>query len=281
MPSYSSYKRFLSILDEDDNIESWITVRGNHIPIMKGQSKAEAVRAFISNRRKKNLKNDGIIRAGSPDYGKPGQYEVFRSGNMNAPNGMIYTAPTFGGANTYANTGKVERKTVERWNVNIKNPLVIEGRSDVENLKLTYKALFGKDFGDKPLDEKTWQKYDAMFARKLNKFSNKYDAIITKINGEPREIQLPKEKALMRQTGSYNRYDMEWSDKEYIEAGNEDSRRFDEYWDFVNNVYKKGNPEHEKKEMELRLAMNNTYSSALIMLMTDDYYLKADNDSKK
>lgn len=47
MPSYSQYKRFLAVLDEDNNIESWITVRGNHIPIRKGQSKEDAVKSFL------------------------------------------------------------------------------------------------------------------------------------------------------------------------------------------------------------------------------------------
>ena len=48
MPSYTQYKRQMAVLDADDSeIESWITVRGNHIPIMKGQSKGDAVKSFI------------------------------------------------------------------------------------------------------------------------------------------------------------------------------------------------------------------------------------------
>ena len=46
MPSYTQYKRQVADASEAD-IESWITVKGNHIPIMKGQSKEEAVKAFI------------------------------------------------------------------------------------------------------------------------------------------------------------------------------------------------------------------------------------------
>lgn len=34
---------------DKDNIEAWITVKGNHIPILKGQSKEEAVKAFLAN----------------------------------------------------------------------------------------------------------------------------------------------------------------------------------------------------------------------------------------
>lgn len=55
MPSYSQYKRQIAVLDADDTeIESWITVRGNHIPIKKGQSKEEAVKSFIEHQAGKN-----------------------------------------------------------------------------------------------------------------------------------------------------------------------------------------------------------------------------------
>ena len=38
---------------KDDNIEAWITVNGNHIPIMKGQSKEDAVKSFIASKSDK------------------------------------------------------------------------------------------------------------------------------------------------------------------------------------------------------------------------------------
>lgn len=51
MPSYSQYKRQLAVLDADDtDIEAWITVKGNHIPIKKGQSKEDAVKSFIESK---------------------------------------------------------------------------------------------------------------------------------------------------------------------------------------------------------------------------------------
>lgn len=54
MPSYSSYKRQMAVLDaKNDNIESWITVKGNHIPIMKGQSKEDAVKSFLAGKSDK------------------------------------------------------------------------------------------------------------------------------------------------------------------------------------------------------------------------------------
>lgn len=40
--------RQMAVMDaNDDDIESWITVKGNHIPIKKGQSKEDAVKSFV------------------------------------------------------------------------------------------------------------------------------------------------------------------------------------------------------------------------------------------
>ena len=50
MPSYSSYMRQMSVLDKDDDI-TWITVKGNHIPIKKGQSKGDAVKEFFESKK--------------------------------------------------------------------------------------------------------------------------------------------------------------------------------------------------------------------------------------
>lgn len=59
MPSYSQYLRQMAIMDaKDDNIEAWITVKGNHIPIMKGQSKEDAVKAFIEKKGEKEKGGD-------------------------------------------------------------------------------------------------------------------------------------------------------------------------------------------------------------------------------
>ena len=57
MPSYSSYKRQMSVLDKDDDI-TWITVKGNHIPIKKGQSKEDAVKEFLESKKSGSSKSD-------------------------------------------------------------------------------------------------------------------------------------------------------------------------------------------------------------------------------
>lgn len=65
MPSYISYKNnLIATLDaNNDNIESWITVNGNHIPIMKGQSKEEAVKNFLAKKSDK----ESSVRSNKPE----------------------------------------------------------------------------------------------------------------------------------------------------------------------------------------------------------------------
>lgn len=49
MPSYMSYLRQVAVVDGDDDIQ-WITVKGNHIPIKKGQSKEDAINKFFESK---------------------------------------------------------------------------------------------------------------------------------------------------------------------------------------------------------------------------------------
>lgn len=53
MPSYLSYKRQMAVLDADDDIQ-WITVKGNHIPIKKGESKEDAINKFFESKGAKS-----------------------------------------------------------------------------------------------------------------------------------------------------------------------------------------------------------------------------------
>lgn len=84
MTSYLRYKQELRIVQDADDIESWITVRGNHIPIKKGQSKEEAVKSFVESKggnssakgssQKNELsiayhKDKGHIKEGNPPKG--------------------------------------------------------------------------------------------------------------------------------------------------------------------------------------------------------------------
>lgn len=71
MPSYTQYKRQV-VFDDDNDIESWITVKGNHIPIRKGQSKEEAVKSFIE----KKGGESGSVKESSPKKPKSSYAQV-------------------------------------------------------------------------------------------------------------------------------------------------------------------------------------------------------------
>lgn len=55
MPSYLSYLNQMAVLDADDDIQ-WITVRGNHIPIKKGENKEDAIKSFFESKGKESKK---------------------------------------------------------------------------------------------------------------------------------------------------------------------------------------------------------------------------------
>ena len=57
MTSYLRYKQEMSVLDADD-IE-WITVKGNHIPIKKGESKEDAIKSFFEEKSGKSSSSNG------------------------------------------------------------------------------------------------------------------------------------------------------------------------------------------------------------------------------
>lgn len=52
MPSYTQYKRFMAVMDaDDDDIVGWFTMKGNHIPIKKGQTEKEAAENFLKRQK--------------------------------------------------------------------------------------------------------------------------------------------------------------------------------------------------------------------------------------
>lgn len=57
MPSYLSYLNQISVLDADDDIQ-WITVRGDHIPIKKGENKEDAIKSFFESKGKESKKTE-------------------------------------------------------------------------------------------------------------------------------------------------------------------------------------------------------------------------------
>lgn len=57
MPSYTQYMRQISVLDSNDEDITWITVKGNHIPIKNGQNKGEAIKEFFESKKTTSQKN--------------------------------------------------------------------------------------------------------------------------------------------------------------------------------------------------------------------------------
>lgn len=52
----------LKAINEDkEEPKSWITIKGNHIPIKKGKTKKEAIEEFIQNKENKQQTEDGLI----------------------------------------------------------------------------------------------------------------------------------------------------------------------------------------------------------------------------
>lgn len=84
MPSYNSYKRQMSVLDKDDDIVSWITVRGNHIPIRKGQSKEDAVKSFLE-KKGGNTKSDNGMSKGHKRLGELNKKEANSAKSESSP----------------------------------------------------------------------------------------------------------------------------------------------------------------------------------------------------
>lgn len=82
MPSYAAYKNKMTVaLDKEDEV-TWITVKGNHIPIKKGQSKGDAVKEFFES------KGNGGKSAPKSEAGKEAKTEKVDSGKGR---GKVYT----------------------------------------------------------------------------------------------------------------------------------------------------------------------------------------------
>lgn len=77
MPSYSQYLRQMAVLDSDDDIQ-WITVKGNHIPIKKGENKEEAIKSFFESKNK-GEKSTGEKKTETSKTAKPDHTHLQKS----------------------------------------------------------------------------------------------------------------------------------------------------------------------------------------------------------
>lgn len=158
----------------------------------------------------------GLLTNESPDFGVPGRYQLYRAGNMDAPNGMVFLSASPEETATYAFSG-VETKspsggktwrmhdTFEQYEVDLKNPLVVSEGTDRDNVIAAWKALHpGQDPNVRTsgLPARKWQQMDKQNAKALQE--SPYDAIIYKKADGRHEVQIPKSQSnSLKKTNSY------------------------------------------------------------------------------
>lgn len=159
----------------------------------------------------------GKITAESDGFGQEGDYVVYRNGSIGS-NGMIFLSPKKEGADSYSslhgngNTGEYE--------IPLRSPLVIQGKSDAECIKKAYEALHPEKPISGEMSAKKWISCDKANASALNSGQGGYDSIIYVINGEPSEVQISAKKARteLKKTGEYTVTDWSKSGYTYEEA---------------------------------------------------------------
>jgi hypothetical protein len=158
-------------------------------------------------------KQSGLITSSSSNYGVPGTYEVHRSGDLSAPNKMIFLSASFGEASNY---GKESNKNIDTYHIKLNNPLVVNGSTDGEMLRNAWEKLHpGKSYPKGPMTSKKWQTRDKENASALSKSS--YDAIIYKKPSGRHEVQITKKDAnklvktkTTKHSGKRYTYDNRW-----------------------------------------------------------------------
>lgn len=240
-------------LDEDD-VKYWFSTKsGAHIPVKEGQSQSEAIKSFFEDKKKEE--SSDLIKDEDENFGKSGTYQLYRAGNLSAPNGMIFLTPSVREATYYADEDTGGK--FDKYHLEIKNPLIIEAGGDIEAARKAYKALHGKDFNAKELTSKAWQRLDKANASALKK--SDYDSIMYKIEGNFTEVQIVKERA---KDLSYKKtYDKikhsDLKNEEYLKAEKE-------YMDYINlddNHEYRPDFDYQKAE-ELRLKMKKASAKA-------------------
>lgn len=134
---------------------------------------------------------EGKITESSENFGEPGDYVVYRNGNVGS-SGMIFYSPVKEGADQYAS--QHENGNTSEYEVHLDNPLVIRGDTDVACIRAAYNALHP----DKPLKgeltSSKWISCDKQNATALNSGNSGYDSVIYIIGGKPSEVQVSAKK---------------------------------------------------------------------------------------
>lgn len=140
MPSYMSYMRQMSVLDEDGEIESWITVKGNHIPIRKGQSKEDAVKSFIE-KKGGDIEKKSKAPKKRETYTTAEGFEFYKDTNEPVKKGGYTLADKKGNiilqANFVDNTKSYNDKGLYQDALNELDDQIAEKEKELENIHLS------------------------------------------------------------------------------------------------------------------------------------------------
>lgn len=145
---------------------------------------------------------EGKITDTSSDFGKPGNYVVYRNGVINR-NGMIFLSPKKETADTYSS--QHDEGNTSQYEVQISNPLVVKGETDGECLRNAYEALHPGSELKGPMTESKWVSTDKKNAAALDKGVGGHDSILYIRNGKPWEVQISAKKAKseLQKTGEF------------------------------------------------------------------------------
>lgn len=145
---------------------------------------------------------EGKVTDTSSDFGKSGNYVVYRNGVINR-NGMIFLSPKKETADTYSS--QHDEGNTSQYEVQISNPLVVKGETDGECLRNAYEALHPGSELKGPMTESKWISTDKKNASALDKGVGGHDSIIYIRNGKPWEVQISAKKAKseLQKTGEF------------------------------------------------------------------------------
>ena len=159
---------------------------------------------------------NSIISFNSKDYGNPGIYEVYRAGDLSAPNKMIFLSASYGEASNYGKDKGYGAKNIDTYHVEISNPLVVKGDTDGELLRNAWISLHpNQQYPKGAMNDSKWQRLDRQNAEALK--TSRYDAIIYLKKSGRHEVQIPKylsNKLKLiksdRHSGKFYTYDNRW-----------------------------------------------------------------------
>lgn len=186
-------------------VTGWITVNGQHVPLMKGESKANAVKKAISkqknadedkkekqiaankkeaddrkdkdtaeNKKETDDRTFQFGKSGNIKFGEPSNYKAYRAGGVfNSPLGFL----TFGLEKVQSNAyQKIHGKPTEEFTLQIKKPLHVTGTADFTKIQ---DDLCKKYTGKSLLAEKTQEGMRAVLKEASAKiYKEGYDSIL-------------------------------------------------------------------------------------------------------